>query len=361
MDLLGTLLKPNTNMCEVIFRDSFGAWPNMDLVDQEQEFGGLAIGYFTTACIEKRGTGFIIKICERGSQFHALILTAAHVFMKNWEYSPSTQFFRIDKELFLALPLKRSLDWSNSSLFPTDPVSGMDVSVPEDWVICGLSFIPGLVYSKTLIALPLIDLSASVQINTDVMAYGFPLTPNPESLTYFAPGAKKSDFNSIINALCGGSKLVCSKGRIIAVGNIISASCITANGMSGAPLIIRYSNGFRVIGFLFGGPSCKLQKLSSKLIISKNFSDLSTINEILHELEVRPCNSPLEALKFYLREIVTCTFDVSKTDTVVDLLKYLYSRSLKLESKAGTFISYNNFQFILAIHQEIAAILNLYH
>ena len=121
-----------------------------------------------------------------------------------------------------------------------------------------ISKIPGAVYSQTLVALNLNSSPGVLSIESDVTLYGYPKDPDRDHLNYAAPEALDSDYDEIQDALCPGTPLICTTGKLKSIGEILRATCISANGMSGGPLIIRYLDQPLVIGFLHGGPSTPL-------------------------------------------------------------------------------------------------------
>ena len=109
MDLIAASQEANNIMCEVLYKDSAGSWLKLTHFDQFSEFGGYSIGYFMRP-LSRGGTGFVIKVLTSHPTYSALILTAAHCFIGNFNYNPGAQGFVVEDEIYDAIPLKASLD-----------------------------------------------------------------------------------------------------------------------------------------------------------------------------------------------------------------------------------------------------------
>jgi hypothetical protein len=59
--MVDMVLSYDTNMTEILFKDSSAGWPTMESVDQNSHFGGFCIGCFFEDT-EKSGTGFVVKL-----------------------------------------------------------------------------------------------------------------------------------------------------------------------------------------------------------------------------------------------------------------------------------------------------------
>ena len=132
----GTLLVDNYIMCEVLFRDANGTWPKMPPIEQLQEFLGFSVGYFDEEG-SRAGTGFVIKNLLYHPDYCSIVLTVAHIFIEDFQFKCSQKYFKIGNETYVAFPLKQTLDLNNISQFFRDPISGVRISMPEDWLLCG--------------------------------------------------------------------------------------------------------------------------------------------------------------------------------------------------------------------------------
>ena len=184
-DMVGLISESANIMTEVIFKNSSGEWPQLELGDQLSDFGGYAVGVFYDG-YEKGGTGFVIKVLTSHPTYSALILTAAHCFIGNFNYNPGAQGFVVEDEIYDAIPLKASLDWDNIDLYCSDPIFNSKISIPEDWTICGLMKRTCNTYHKALCALELIDIDYKLTLNEEVFACGYPVTPDKANLNYLA-------------------------------------------------------------------------------------------------------------------------------------------------------------------------------
>ena len=111
MDMIGTWSALATNMTEIIYKDeATHTWPRSTPVDQNVTFAGFCIGNFFYYPGEKGGTGFIVKLLPHAEHI-GLALTAAHVFIQDFEYLPKRVEFLLGSETFIAEPLKTSLNW----------------------------------------------------------------------------------------------------------------------------------------------------------------------------------------------------------------------------------------------------------
>ena len=122
-------------------------------------------------------------------------------------------------------------------------------------------------------------------VSSDVIAYGFPKTVNPNFLMYIAPEANKSELDNIKKSLCHSPNLVKSIGKIIAIGELIASSCIASNGMSGGPLILRSPGRVSVIGMLHGGPVSSIHYYISQILHFGRCTSLTVISNFIEYFE----------------------------------------------------------------------------
>ena len=354
---MGTISYWSTNMTEIIYKDPSGSWPQTIPVDQISSFGGMSIGTFLRHGA-KSGTGFIVKLTPLHPTVCALVLTAARIFISKFSYRKTQMDFLLENEVFKAEPLKDDLDWNNKKLFFKDPISCVRISIPEDWVVCTLSKIPGKVYSQSLVPLQLINPLCILYEELEVTLYGYPKVPELDHLTYVAPESNDIDYDEIENSLCQGNHLVSSKGKIKMIGDILSVSCISANGMSGGPLIIESQNCPFVIGFLHGGPASFLHYYPSRLLNCMNPSIAQAFIDCL------TFNLGNGSIYSYLHELLTkfSLSTISRFDCCVleRLLLSTYSDALNYEFFQGKNISYNNCLSIKAIFEPLNKILSSY-
>ena len=220
--------------------------------------------------------------------------------------------------------------------------------------------IPGKIYSQTLVPLQLINSLCILHEELEVTLYGFPKVPELIDLNYAAPESKDTDYNEIENSLCQGTSLVSSKGKIKKVGNIISVSCVAANGMSGGPLIIESENVPIVIGFLQGGPTSVLHHYFSRLLNSMKASLVQVfISYLSDSFDLRNMNF-LRFLHELLTKYITSTISPSGIDDLEYLLFYVYYNAVRYEYVRGKNISYNNCLSIIAIFEPLIKVLNSY-
>ena len=92
----------------------------------------------------------------------------------------------------------------------------------------------------------------------------------------------------MINAICGGSRLVKSEGVIKQTGEMHAITCTIAGGMSGSPVITMENGLHCVSGMLCGGPAAPLHRSLIDLISKIQDSDWSSANLILHNSERLP-------------------------------------------------------------------------
>ena len=348
-------------MSEIIFKDESGNYPQSELFDQVAEFGGYCIGNFYDG-----GTGFIIKVLFDNTQISALLLTAAHVFVKDFVYNKNPNEFLIGDDTYLAHPLKDDLDWEDLSLRLEDPISNVKLSVPDDWVICELHKIPGNSYNSKLasieIADPMID-----RKHQNVELIGIPERIEESDLFQVCPESSynRESLKEIQRCLNHEKKISKTIGTILHHDDLICTSCISANGMSGGPLLIREEGTLKVVGLLHGGPASQIHFFITE--ISSSTSRSAAMPRHLHEYYmhkmsnitssvnidfVKGCIGVLNVIEIFFSN------QILSRGILKDLLRTLYKNALKVEYISGSFINYNlciSFRKIFANIQNILA------
>lgn len=339
------------SMTEVIFKNSKGEWPRTERLDQESRFGVYCIGYFQKDGV-KGGTGSIIRLLPAQSNEFALVLTSAHVFIRDFQYLKEATVFRIGREKFQAVPIRNDLNWS---LFFKDSLSGVNLSVPDDWMVCSLHKIPNKTYSQNYTVLDIYDTSCALPHDIDIEVHGFPLTPSLDKLSYIAPESLRMDLKDVKEAVWNGLSLICTKGKVLAESEVIAISCPTANGMSGSPVIINTPSGPQIVGILFGGAATKLHYYCALII---HFGDQA--DPILHIKllkHIRKHNSQItHHFSLWYLENFSILSDQERSE-YWEMLGYIYTAAIKLE-KNRIMWKYNNAISIRAIWSDLTVLLN---
>ena len=357
MDILDTLPAFPYNMCEILFRDSNGSWPQLPQFDQMSELNGYAIGYFMTEG-QRGGTGFIIKVLNNDQMYSALVLTAAHIFTDAFQFTTIPQRFLIGQETYMAYPLKVDLTWDDFRLYAIDKISNSKITYPEDWIVCGLRKFLFANYSQKLVPLELAQNPCMIVPNQSVVAYGYPKKPSKSTLGYMAPESLPSDFTDIKHILGGGNNLVYSVGKVLVVDDVICASCASVNGMSGSPLIVSEQGRHKVIGLLHGGPASLIHFLCGHILHFKDSRGLPALAELYSYLAdniednafISELLSQIEAVVLYSENIAAILGDI----------KVLYGRALSLERNSGKALNYNVFINTSRLSDQINKIINSY-
>ena len=360
MNTLGASPESINNMTEVMFKNSLGEWPQLERVDQLLEFCGYSIGYFSDA-LGKGGTGFIIKAVSGSVDQCALVLTAAHIFIKEFHFEATIKYFNIENDKYYASPLKNDLQWDDLSKFLTDPVTFSKSSIPNDWVVCLISKIPGRTYISPLVPLKLCGVISEVSVGLDVAVYGFPRAVDLTSLKYAAPEANNSELTDIQHSLCGSLHMVKSYGKICAVGEMAAADCVTMNGMSGGPLIARINGELVVIGFLHGGPASPIHFYAAQLLHSHLQARISIIHEFIQyaQQNLKP-SITINNCCALLSKALNRTLTLQDSNFLKLLLMKIYAKATKYEGNSGRLIHHNNFYLIPIIFSELEKIMNAY-
>ena len=351
---------------EIIFTDDSGNYPEGRRFDQVEEFGAYSIGTFR----KKKGTGgtgFIINVLSPSSEVVALVMTAAHIFITNFKYLYEPIEFLIGNDIYEALPLKATIDLDDLSLRYRDPITGVRLSVPDDWVICELRKIPNLIYSSKLASLKFYRSLDSV-IGRSVSLIGFPNIIDPSNISQICPEAKTSSIDLLSNCIHGGQKLIETQGIIKNYENLIAVTCCSASGMSGSPLFIKNNGKFEVLGLLFGGPATEIQYFVSEILYKphlcllyfeqienyfkdkiSNQTDIKNINILKNRLK-----SVMNFRDIYAEESCLCEYTEGS-------LKLLYTSALKIEFQLGNPLKYNLCTNICHLLMTIDSISNNYH
>jgi hypothetical protein len=251
-------------MTEVVFKDDNGNWLKTEAFNQEERFNGFSIGYFSRRG-KKSGTGFVVKVEEdQESLKSGIILTAAHVFYKNFVYVEESVDFVLGATTYEAKPITRIFSWEDDANFLTDPITEERISVPDDWILCEIWRKSSEITSKIVALNPGKELILSP--GDEVFVIGYPREVTPQNLCYVAPGSDSSDLDSVQKSLVYGQELVISSGKILKVGEMVAISCITASGCSGSPVVVNSNGELKYIGLLHGGPASLLHRGISLLI-----------------------------------------------------------------------------------------------
>ena len=322
-------------MSEIIFKDESGNYPQSELFDQVAEFGGYCIGNFYDG-----GTGFIIKVLFDNTQISALLLTAAHVFVKDFVYNKNPNEFLIGDDTYLAHPLKDDLDWEDLSLRLEDPISNVKLSVPDDWVICELHKIPGNSYNSKLVSIEIADPMIDRK-HQNVELIGIPERIDESKLFQICPesSSNQESLNEIKNCFNHEKKIIKTVGTILHYDELICTSCISANGMSGGPLLIREEGALKVVGLLHGGPASQIHFFITE--ISSNTSRSEEMPQHLYEYYmhkmsniassenidfVKGCIGVLNMIEIFSSN------KILPREILKDSLRYLYKCALRLNT-----------------------------
>jgi hypothetical protein len=345
-------------MTEIVFKNSVGDYPQAQEFDQRAELGGYAIGRFHGG-----GTGFIIWLCSETSKVVGLILTAAHVFLEDFTFLKSCEYFSIDRDTYLAVPLKKSLYWSNKSLRYKDPVTGSRISVPEDWIVCKIKRIPGQIYISSLTSISLANSPSHCPPNTPVVLVGFPNQFSPGAFNYVCPEGVRSEYHRVERSMLQGNKLVKTEGVVIKHKKMIAVTCVSSNGMSGSPLLISDGGQYKVIGLLYGGPASPIHYLVSNLISQADNPSSSDLDTLIKYLNVKQNNSTDNDLKNSLLRIINFLSQIHISvnsgakliDSDVDILQIIYGKALYYEYKSGNQLKHNLCMPIKKIRSEVTS------
>lgn len=354
-------------MTELLFADSNGAFPKAKEFNQEKKLGGFAIGVFREPGIDCRGTGFVVMLCSGVSSVIALILTAAHIFIREFQYDPAPLEFVIGLESYEAWPLKASLNWTDLSFRYYDPITNCPISIPEDWIVCELRQKPGNVYSSKLISLNLSDPTQSIGLGQKAKLIGFPKILDIHQLEYVSPEANRSQFNEVQQSLLGGNKLIVSKGEVMSASDMICTTCASVNGMSGSPLFTKANGQYTVIGILFGGPASPIHFFTSQILSNLSNPSKSYFDNLLSYIGGKKSQATsqniLNILNDYLLYINGMKQSINSrgiTHVSANILLDLYSKALYLEFATGNHIKYNLCVPITKFHNEVLCIRNRY-
>ncbi|OMJ93214.1 hypothetical protein SteCoe_3916 [Stentor coeruleus] len=201
MSIEGIPLIPFYNeMTELFFVNSNGDFLQTKEFNQIKKLGGFAIGVLRESLIDHKGIGFIFMLCSGVSSVVALILTAAHIFIRTFRYEPISLEFFIGGESYEALPLKSNLNWADPSSHYYDPITNYPISILEVWVVCELRQKLGNIYNSKLISLNLSDPTKSIYPGLKTKLVGFPKFLNINDLHFLSSEAKISQFNKMKNA-----------------------------------------------------------------------------------------------------------------------------------------------------------------
>jgi hypothetical protein len=320
-------------MTEVVLRGADGALDNPEQIDQVQLFGGFAIGRF-----EFGGTGWVVK----KDISNIVILTSAHVFMDMFKYSKASKRFLIGDDIYIATPRKNSIDWSNDSAFYTDPISGVPISVPEDWVLCDLEEIYCHNSSSIIVALEILE---GPPDNKDVVVIGYP-TPSV-SYTYLSPSATKLEIETLVKNLRFGCS-VCFSGKLLSESSqIICATCSSMNGMSGAPLLVKQNGIHKVIGLLYGSKASWMHYYRTRIKNSEGNQLLQFVQELKNFLIEKTKDSRVPTYYILLFEQIVSNIEAylaTNDEQILEItLDHLYYVANVLEEKSGNVVTYNTF------------------
>ena len=353
-------------MTEIIFTDEEGKYSKNKKLDQVAEFGGYSIGTFRKNQYHA-GNGFIIKVLSPVSEVSALAMTAAHTFITNFIYEYETVEFIIGNDIYEALPLKEMLDWDDLSLRYQDPITGVQISVPDDWVICELRKKPNLEYNSELASLEFYRSMDSVA-GKKVSLVGFPNQINSDNFDQTCPEASVSNIDELSKCIHEGQNLIETEGIVKNYEKMIAITCVAGNGMSGSPLLIRNDQKYEVIGLLYGGPA---------------LPDQFFISEIFNKTD--DCVMYFEELKNYLKKRITHVADKRMIELIMcgyksvkyikdlyieesymcefsrDILKILYRYAIKHEFELGNYLKYNLCINTMHISINIDSILEKYN
>lgn len=216
----------------------------------------------------------------------AIAATTAHTTLLSgsypeiWEFYPASVPNIGGAVNYLGIPL---IDFIDSSIDFRDPINQNLYSIPGDVM---LFLILELSPSRIQLS-PLRPAQNPLALNTPVSVFGYPFYVKLDLIYPLNKLEPKSE-QEVINAICGGSRLVKSDGVIKQTGEMHAISCTTAGGMSGSP-VITMENGLPcVAGMLCGGPAAPLHRSFIDMIIMIQNSDWSRANAILYGLEALP-------------------------------------------------------------------------
>ncbi|OMJ65237.1 hypothetical protein SteCoe_38727 [Stentor coeruleus] len=335
-------------MTEISFANSAGVFPQTKEFDQIKKFGGFAIGEFKKYG-NLVGTGFIIKLCHSTYPIVGLLLTVAHIFVEMFEYKLEPIEFIIGQESFEAILLKNSLDWSNPSARYLDPITNCPISIPDDWVVCELRQIPGNNYSSVLASLDIADPSQPISLGIRAKLIGFPKEIKIDDLQYISPEADNSQYYEIKKCFLDCKKLIVSKGEVLNALDMICITCISANGMSGSPLLIKEHGKYKVIGLLHGGPASPIHYLISQLLSNKSSISHSVLDALIDYIELKKILLVTQAsqnsialflnVNLFMLQQLTNFPDIPMILNVQ--LHNLYSKALLIEFATGSKLKYN--------------------
>ncbi|OMJ67370.1 hypothetical protein SteCoe_35490 [Stentor coeruleus] len=354
-------------MTEISFVNSAGVFPQTKEFDQTKKFGGFAIGKFKKHG-NLVGTGFIIKLCRSTYPIVGLLLTAAHIFVEMFEYKPEPLEFIIGQESYEAIPLKNSLDWSNPSARYLDPITNCPISIPEDWVVCELRQIPDYNYSSILVSLNIADPSQTISSGLQTRLIGFPKKIEKDNIRYTSPEANSSQYSEIIQCFLECKKLIISKGEVLNALDMICITCVSANGMTGSPLLIKEHGKYKVIGLLHGGPASPIHYHISQLL-----SDISNPSQfdfdalisyigfkrsLAVSTEAQQCLETCHDILILLRQMAINSRKIHMA--IADLLRQYYPQALYMEFITGNKLKYNLCMPIHKIHYELSGFISRY-
>ena len=297
------------------------------------------------------GSGFVVEVLDNqgdNSRPIAIVLTAAHIF-----YNPQTvkrnkypwlftfelhphenyndalkythckpkdfenEFKHLSKnfEAYLAEPIDKGIDWKESP--EKDPVS-------SNYIVRSNDFILFKVYDKSPFPIPisksrsnrtkfrkmklLLDMPENLvftlrkseyQIEeekipdhlTECYLFGRPGTISDDRFLHYVPEAKTNSPDDAIISICGGEKLVASRGNIIHAGELISASTSSYFGMSGGPLCIIKNNEWHAVGLLISSPPTRLHYAFYMILanLTYSFMDMDQLFQLIsNRLEDHP-------------------------------------------------------------------------
>ncbi|OMJ92548.1 hypothetical protein SteCoe_4683 [Stentor coeruleus] len=346
-------------MTEILFADSNGDFPQAKKFNQTKKLGGFAIGAFREPSTDYRGTGFVFMLCSGVSSVVALILTAARVFVKSFRYESVSLDFVIGDDTYEAFPLKSNLNWLDPTSRYYDPITNCPISIPEDWVVCELKQKPGNSYHSKLVSLSLSDPTQPIYPGLKTRLVGFPKNFNIDSLHYVSPEADVSQYNKVKQCFLGGNKLIVSKGEIMSYHDMICTTCVSANGMSGSPLLIKLNDCYKVIGLLHGGPATPIHYYTSQIISNKLNPSNTDFDGLINYIQIkrgqavtREVQNSLEYGLHFVFYIQQNVYQKGLTNNCANILCDLYSEAINYEFVTGNQLKYNLCVPIIKLYNE---------
>jgi hypothetical protein len=216
----------------------------------------------------------------------AVAVTTAHTTFLDraynvvWEYCPQSVPNNGVPTEYLGVPLINFID-HNSDF--KDPINLNIYSLSDDIMLFLI-----LEYPNPDTKLSSISTAQNpLATDTPVSIFGY---PDYKSYEQVYPLGLHVPFleQTVIDAICGGFRLVRSDGVIKELGVLHAVSCTAASGMSGSPVVIEENGIPKVVGMLCGGPAAPLHRILIKILLASHNHDWSNAQAIVNDLETFP-------------------------------------------------------------------------